>query len=292
VLEISSFQLDGMFDFRADIAILTNITPDHLDRYDNDFEKYIASKFRIIRNQRSNDAFVYFADDPVIARWMETHDMVPACYPFTLTSVRQANGAWVEDDQIKIALNQNIFNMYLEKLALQGKHNTSNSMAAAIAAMLMDVRKESLRESLSDFQNVEHRLEFVAKVHGIEFINDSKATNVNSAWYALECQNKPVIWIAGGIDKGNDYSVLKPLVRAKVKGLVCLGTDNSKLIEGFSGEIKDIKETTSMTEAVKEAYLMAGDGDVVLLSPACASFDLFQNYEDRGRQFKNAVREL
>jgi UDP-N-acetylmuramoylalanine--D-glutamate ligase len=292
VLEISSFQLDGMFRFRADIAILTNITPDHLDRYDYDFGKYTASKFRILQNQRPEDAFIYCADDPATTEWLRHHPATARCYPYTITMGPLEDGAWVENNEMIIKIHQNKFNMYLEKLALQGKHNTSNSMAAGIAAVLMKVRKESLRESLADFQNVDHRLEFVAKVHGVEFVNDSKATNVNSAWYALECQNRPVIWIAGGIDKGNDYEILKPLISSKVKGMVFLGKDNSMLMGAFSGLNKQVVEVTTMTAAVREAYHMANDGDVVLLSPACASFDLFENYEDRGRQFKSAVREL
>jgi UDP-N-acetylmuramoylalanine--D-glutamate ligase len=292
VLEISSFQLDGMFSFRADIGILTNITPDHLDRYDYDFGKYIDSKMRILQNQRPEDSFIYFADDPVISEWLEKHGAPSVCYPFTLEGGPIDNGAWVENEKISIQINQNRFDMYLEKLALQGRHNTCNSMAAGIAAMLMKVRKESLRESLADFQNVEHRLEFVARVHGVEFINDSKATNVNSTWYALECQTRPVIWIAGGVDKGNDYSSLHVLVKDKVKGLVCLGTDNTKLLDAFGKELPYVAESRTMIDAVKQAYMMASDGDVVLLSPACASFDLFNNYEDRGRQFKSAVREL
>lgn len=292
VLEISSFQLDGMFRFRADIAILTNITPDHLDRYDYDFGKYTASKFRILQNQRPEDAFIYCADDPATSEWLQHHPATARCYPYTINQGPLEDGAWVDNHEMIIKIHQNKFNMYLEKLALQGKHNTSNSMAAGIAAVLMKVRKESLRESLADFQNVDHRLEFVARVHGVEFINDSKATNVNSAWYALECQNRPVIWIAGGIDKGNDYEILKPLISGKVKGMVFLGKDNSMLKNAFSGLKKQIVEATTMTAAVREAYHMANDGDVVLLSPACASFDLFENYEDRGRQFKSAVREL
>jgi UDP-N-acetylmuramoylalanine--D-glutamate ligase len=292
VLEISSFQLDNMYEFKADIAILTNITPDHLDRYDYDFSKYADSKFRILQNQGSDDAFIYFRDDPVINAWMAQHEIVARLYPFTLTPTPPEEGAWVEDQQIIIRNHQTRFNMFLEKLALQGKHNVCNSMAAGIAAQLMSVRDETLRESLANFENVEHRLEFVARVRGIEFINDSKATNVNSAWYALECQNRPVVWIAGGIDKGNDYQELMPLIREKVKGLVCLGTDNHKLLEAFGQLVPQVSEANTMLDAVKMAYLMATDGDVVLLSPACASFDLFQNYEDRGRKFKNAVREL
>lgn len=292
ILEISSFQLDGMFNFKSDISILTNITPDHLDRYDNNFDNYIDSKFRIIRNQTKNDAFIYSADDPVIKEWIKTHDIVPSTYHYTLKNKPMKNGAWLDGKTIKIEINQNRFDMYLEKLALQGKHNTGNSMAAGIAAMLMKVRKESLRESLADFQNVEHRLEFVANVHGITFINDSKATNVNAAWFALECQNRPVIWIAGGIDKGNDYETIKPLIKEKVKAIVCLGKDNSKIVNAFSQEIKEIVETASANDAVKAAYSLADTGDIILLSPACASFDLFKNYEDRGDQFKKAVKEL
>ncbi len=292
VLEISSFQLDGMYRFRADISILTNITPDHLDRYNQDFNRYIASKFRILQNQGPGDAFIYFVDDPVIQQWMRQNPVVPRCYPFTLGNQPRPDGAWLDDEKMMLKINQNSFHMYLEKLALQGRHNVCNSMAASIASMLMQVKDESLRESLADFQNVEHRLEFVASVHGIEFINDSKATNVNSAWYALECQNRPVIWIAGGIDKGNDYQILRPMVKSKVKSIICLGKDNGSLFKAFTEDVNDISETTSITEAVRRAYLKARDGDVVLLSPACASFDLFENYEDRGRQFKAAVREL
>lgn len=292
VLEISSFQLDNMYDFKAEIAILTNITPDHLDRYDYSFEKYTASKFRILQNQGPEDAFIYFLDDPVIAAWLTDHQVAATCFPFTLTDMPQENGAWLSEGKLFTRIHKNPWNMFLEKLALQGRHNACNSMAAGIAAQLMSVRSETLRDSLSDFQNVEHRLEYVARVHGIEFINDSKATNVNSTWYALECQSRPVIWIAGGTDKGNDYSELLPLVNSKVKGLVCLGIDNSKLQAAFAGVVPVITEATTMMEAVKKAYLMADEGDVVLLSPACASFDLFENYEDRGRKFKNAVREL
>lgn len=292
VLEISSFQLDGMFSFRANVAILTNITPDHLDRYDYDFEKYAASKFRILRNQQPGDAFVYCADDPETVSRLDLYPTLAQHFPYTIQNTPLPAGAWLDGQEITIQTTQNTFKMYLEKLALQGRHNTSNSMAAGIAAMLMEVRNEQLRESLSDFQSVEHRLEFVARVHGVEFVNDSKATNVNAAWYALECQTRPVIWIAGGVDKGNDYSTLLPLVHQKVKGLVCLGVDNEPLLDSFGEHLMRIAEATSMTDAVKAAYAMADDGDVVLLSPACASFDLFKNYEDRGRRFKMAVREL
>jgi len=292
VLEISSFQLDGMFRFRANIAILTNITPDHLDRYGYDFSKYVASKFRILQNQTSDDAFIYSADDPATTEGLNLFSTPARMLPFTLSETPSEGGGWVSGDHFVIKNNQNIFTMYLEKLALQGKHNISNSMAAGIAAMLMNVRDEQLRESLADFQQVEHRLEVVARVHGVEFINDSKATNVNATWYALECQTRPVIWIAGGIDKGNDYSMLYDLAGDKVKGLICLGVDNAPLVANFARWVPAIAETRSMMDAVKAAYAMADDGDVVLLSPACASFDLFDNFEDRGRQFKQAVREL
>jgi UDP-N-acetylmuramoylalanine--D-glutamate ligase len=292
VLEISSFQLDGMFRFRANVAILTNITPDHLDRYGYDFSRYVASKFRILQNQTEEDAFIYSADDPATVEGLQRFASPARMLPFTLRDCPAESGAWVSDYQFAIRNHQNIFTMYLEKLALQGKHNISNSMAAGIAAMLMNVRDEQLRESLADFQQVEHRLEVVARVHGVEFINDSKATNVNATWYALECQTRPVIWIAGGIDKGNDYSMLYELAGDKVKGLVCLGVDNAPLVANFSSWVPAIAEARSMIDAVKAAYAMADDGDVVLLSPSCASFDLFDNYEDRGRQFKQAVREL
>jgi len=292
VLEISSFQLDGMFEFRANIAILTNITPDHLDRYNYDFEQYAASKFRILQNQQPGDAFIYCADDPETVSRLGMYPTPARYYPYSLQNSPAPCGAWVSGEEVLIQTTQNTFTMYLEKLALQGKHNTSNSMAAGIAALLMEVRNEHLRDSLSDFQTVEHRLEFVARVHGVEFINDSKATNVNAAWYALECQTRPVIWIAGGVDKGNEYGTLLPLVQQKVKGMVCLGVDNEPLLDSFGEHLMRIAEATTMTDAVKAAYAMADDGDVVLLSPACASFDLFKNYEDRGRQFKLAVREL
>ena len=292
VLEISSFQLDGMFRFRANIAILTNITPDHLDRYDHDFMRYVASKFRILQNQTKDDVFIFSADDPATAKGLQLFSTPGRMLPFSLQEETASSGAWVSKDQMIIKNKQNIFTMYLEKLALQGKHNICNSMAAGIAAMVMNVRNEQLRESLSDFQHIEHRLESVASVHGVEFINDSKATNVNATWYALECQTRPVIWIAGGIDKGNDYSMLHSLAADKVKGLVCLGVDNAPLLSNFGGVVPTVIEVQSMMDAVKAAYALSDDGDVVLLSPACASFDLFENYEDRGVQFKHAVREL
>lgn len=292
VLEISSFQLDGMFSFRADIAVLLNITPDHLDRYGNVFNNYADSKFRIIQNQKSSDAFIYCADDPVISKLIENKTIVAKKYPFTLKESIEQNGAYVRTNELVIQTNANKIRMTIEQLALQGRHNIYNSMAAGIGASLIGLRKETIKQCLSDFQNLEHRLEFVANVHGIAFINDSKATNVNSTWWALESTNKPVIWIAGGTDKGNDYSILHELVKTKVKAMVCLGIDNSRIYSAFAGVVGTIVETRSAAEAVIAAYRLAEPGDTVLLSPACASFDLFENYEDRGRQFKQAVKQL
>lgn len=291
VLEISSFQLDGMFRFRPHIAILTNITPDHLDRYGT-FDRYVASKMRITQNQQPGDAFIYFADDPVIQREIARRSFPQRLFPYGEKRPSQGEGAWIENNEIIININNDIMSSTIENLALQGRHNVYNSMASAIAARLAEVRKMRIKESLSDFQNVEHRLEFVATVHGIDFINDSKATNVNSTWYALESMTKPVIWIAGGKDKGNDYTMLADLVRQKVKAIVCLGVDNTKLKTFFTGMVPTIVETTSAEEAVQAAYRLGQKGDVVLLSPACASFDLFENYEDRGNQFKKAVKNL
>jgi UDP-N-acetylmuramoylalanine--D-glutamate ligase len=291
VIELSSFQLDDMYDFKADVAVLMNITPDHLDRYDYRMENYVDSKFRIIRNQTENDWFIYCADDPVIMEELKKRQPMSRCIPFSLNAV-PAEGAGIQNDTLCINLNQNQFSMSILDLALQGKHNAYNSMAAAISGMVLEIRNERIRESLTDFQGVEHRLERFLKVHGIEFINDSKATNVNSTWYALESMTHPVVWIAGGIDKGNDYTMLVDLVREKVKAIVCLGVDNSKIHKAFDGIVRNIVDTISMAEAVKSAYYLARNGDIVLLSPACASFDLFENYEDRGRQFKQEVRNL
>lgn len=291
VIEISSFQLDGMFDFRAEIAILMNITPDHLDRYNNDFQQYINSKLRIINNQTSNDQFIYCADDDVIRNEIEKRNIKSEQLPFSLTK-QQKQGAFTDKKKLNLKYKNQTFDMNIYELALQGKHNTYNSMAAGIAAQVLSIRKEVIRESLSDFKGVEHRLELVVRVHGIDFINDSKATNVNSTWYALETMTKKTVWIVGGIDKGNDYSMLVDLVKEKVKAIVCLGDNNSKFFKYFGEFVETIKETGSMVEAVKEAYKIAKKGDYVLLSPACASFDLFENYEDRGHQFKTAVRNL
>lgn len=292
VLEISSFQLDNMYDFKADIAVITNVTPDHLDRYNYRFENYLQSKFRILQNQGSQDAFIYCLDDD--ATWNEVQKRhIPAQnYPFTSSDQPLVQGAYTKDNQLIIHTYKDKFNMTLEELALQGRHNLYNSMAAGIAARLVEIRKESIRQSLSDFQNIEHRLEYAGKVHGVEFINDSKATNVNSTWYALESIHKPIIWIAGGIDKGNDYVKLTELVADKVKAIICLGSDNSKLIEAFGNVVGVMYESRSAEQAVLQAYALGKPGDVVLLSPACASFDLFENYEDRGNQFKKAVRSL
>ena len=291
VLEISSFQLDGMYDFRADVAILMNITPDHLDRYNYNMQNYINSKFRIIQNQTQNDWFIACTDDEVTRNELQKRNIIPAVIPFGVGEP-PATGAGIKDNQLIINLQQNQFSMSILDLALQGKHNTYNSMAAGIASMIFEIRNEQLRESLSSFTGVEHRLEHFLKVHGIEFVNDSKATNVNSTWYALESIRKPIVWIAGGVDKGNDYSMLKALAKEKVKALVCLGKDNNKLHEAFKGVIKNIVDASSMDDAVKTAYYLARNGDTVLLSPACASFDLFENYEDRGNQFKQRVRKL
>lgn len=292
VLEISSFQLDGMFDFKADIAVLMNITPDHLDRYDNNFQNYVDSKFRIIQNQTQADAFIYCYDDPVIAKELAKRDIDSKKYPFSIFQKIHGQGAYLDDKNICINIKPNYFNMTLENLALQGKHNIYNSMAAGVVGRLLDIRKNLIKESLSDFQNVEHRLEFVARIHGVDFINDSKATNVNSTWYALESMSKPTIWIAGGIDKGNDYSLLKDLVGNKVKSIICIGKDNQKLIDAFQEVVEFIIEASSMDEAVKYGLNMASGEDTVLLSPACASFDHFENFEERGDKFKKAVAGL
>jgi UDP-N-acetylmuramoylalanine--D-glutamate ligase len=291
VIELSSFQLDGMYDFRAEMAILMNITPDHLDRYNYEMQNYVDSKMRVIRNQNADDVFIWCADDPVTLREVEKRTISSRSLPFSIDRC-EGMAACVENDNLILDITQKSSLMTIHDLALKGRHNTYNSMAAAIAGKVLNIRKETIRESLTDFQGVEHRLESVIMVAGINFINDSKATNVNSTWYALECMKSEVIWIAGGIDKGNDYSELSAVVKEKVKAIVCLGKDNHKIIEAFGGMVPTIVETTSMEEAVRSAYYLAHKGDTVLLSPACASFDLFNNYEDRGRQFKLAVRNL
>jgi UDP-N-acetylmuramoylalanine--D-glutamate ligase len=291
VIELSSFQLDGMFDFRADVAILMNITPDHLDRYGYDMNRYIQSKFRISQNQSVQDFFIYCFDDEIIKANMDRIKGDAKKLSFSLDTVDN-QAAYVKQDIVNFNINKEHFTMSIHDLALKGKHNAYNSMAAGIAGQVLNIRKEMIRESLSDFQGVEHRLEPVIKVHGIQFINDSKATNVNSSWYALESMTENVIWIAGGIDKGNDYRILKDLVKRKVKAIICLGKENSKLHKAFAECTESIVDTHSMEEAVRTAYYLGKKGDTVLLSPACASFDLFENYEDRGRQFKQAVRAL
>lgn len=291
VIEISSFQLDGMFKSKLDIAILLNITPDHLDRYNYDFDLYRASKFRISQNQTEQDAFIFCADDEAITGFPEFEKIQAQKLPFTLK--KGTRGAWIENKQIQIqtqTTKQTI--MGIHELGLQGKHNLQNSMAAAIASRVLDIKKEVVRDSLMDFQNIEHRLEHVAMVHGIEFINDSKATNVNSTWYALESMNKSLVWIVGGVDKGNDYTELMDLVKAKVHTVICLGTDNRKLHETFDGIVENVVDAASAEEAVALGYRFAKKDQAVLLSPACASFDLFENYEERGNQFKAAVRAL
>ena len=291
VIELSSFQLDGMYDFKADVAVLLNITPDHLDRYEYQMQNYVDSKFRIVQNLTGTDYFIYRADDPVIQEELKKRTIRAVCLPFQWGEP-VGNGAGIKGNNLIINREKNTFSMSIFDLSLQGKHNSYNSMAAGLAASVVNIRDEKIRESLSDFKGVEHRLEKFLKVHGIEFINDSKATNVNSTWYALESMTRPVVWIAGGKDKGNDYNSLMELVKSKVKAIVCLGVDNRKLVASFEGLVPEIVETHSMTDAVRSAYYLAKDDDIVLLSPACASFDLFDNYEDRGRKFKEAVREL
>ena len=291
VLELSSFQLDGIDNFKPHIAIITNITADHLDRYEYDVDKYIASKFRITENQTANDFLIYDADDEAIKNWLKKNKTKAKLLPFSIKSELEF-GAFLKEDKIIININTEEFTMSISKLTLQGKHNIKNVMAATMASQLLKVRKQSVKESLLNFEGAEHRLEYVQKVSGVEFINDSKATNVNATFYALECMDKATIWIVGGVDKGNDYSDLLPLVREKVKSIVCLGLENQKIIETFGNVVDIIVETAGAEEAVKVSKKLAQKGDAVLLSPACASFDLFENYEDRGRQFKKAVRSL
>lgn len=291
VLEVSSFQLDGTVSFKPHIAVLTNITPDHLDRYDYQFEKYIASKFLIIKNQTAADYFIYDADDEVIEQHLKTTPIQSKLLPFSLTKVIE-NGAYYNNNEIIITIDNNKIIMPTNNLALEGKHNIKNAMAASTVAHLLRIRKQTIRESLENFQGVEHRLEHVLKINKVNYINDSKATNVNATYYALESMEAPTVWIVGGEDKGNNYEELFPFVNEKVKAIICLGVDNEKLLQSFSSMVDIIVETQFMSEAVKIAYKIAQAGDSVLLSPACASFDLFENYEDRGRQFKDAVRKL
>ncbi|MBM3453861.1 MAG: UDP-N-acetylmuramoyl-L-alanine--D-glutamate ligase [Bacteroidetes bacterium] len=290
VIELSSFQLDDMFNFKADIGILTNITPDHLDRYAYEMQRYVDAKFRILNNQTHEDWFIYNFDDPVIKTEISRRKLSMKTAPFSLKEEIKPGG-YANTKQLTINIKDQ-FTMSIHDLALKGKHNTQNSLAAGIAARILEIRKDVVRESLEDFVNVEHRLEFVAKVNGIEFINDSKATNINSTWFALESMEKPVIWIVGGVDKGNNYDELMDLVKDKVKVIICLGKENQKIIDAFSSIVDKIVEVNSAVEAVAHAYRLAKKEETVLLSPACASFDLFENYEDRGNQFKQAVRML
>lgn len=295
VLELSSFQLDDMFDFKAEIAILTNITPDHLDRYEYVFQNYVNSKFRILQNQTENDYFIFCADDPVISGEIAKRKIKAQLFPYTIHDKLPfgERGAFTHGDSFTIHINQNnTLTMKMTELALNGKHNLANSMAAGVASRILELRKETVRESLENFENVEHRLEFVSKVNGVTFINDSKATNVNSTWYALESMKTPTIWIAGGQDKGNDYNDLNEMVKNKVKAIICLTKDSVKIRKSFSKLVDTIVDVETADQAVRVSYDLAREGDTVLLSPACASFDLFENYEDRGRQFKAAVRKL
>jgi UDP-N-acetylmuramoylalanine--D-glutamate ligase len=291
VVEVSSFQLDRLITFKPDVAVLLNITPDHLDRYDYELQNYINSKMSITKNQTPNEVFVYCADDEIVANAIKNRLGNAKLMPFSLKAF-DGEGAYIENEKIKILTNDKIFEMPINDLALKGNHNAYNSMASGIAARVLELRKQVVRESMSDFENIEHRLEFVGKVHGVTFINDSKATNVNAAWYALESVAAPVVWIVGGVDKGNDYTSLKPLVNEKVSAIVCLGKDNAKIKAEFAKEVDTIVEAMSAEEAVQYAFQLAEKNGTVLLAPACASFDLFQNYEDRGHQFKNAVRAL
>jgi len=291
VVEISSFQLDDIKTFRPDIAILTNITEDHLDRYDYLFENYINSKFRIAMNQQKDDHFIYCADDEVTMKYLNKFNIQSNQLPISMKR-ELPNGAFIKDGDMYIRTGEEFTNMSVFDFALKGKHNQYNTMAACVAATTLDIRKEKIRDAVNNFQSLEHRMEHVATIRGVEFINDSKATNVNSTWYALESMTKPTILILGGVDKGNDYSLIEELVKEKVKAIICLGTDNRKIHEAFGNIVSTIVNTSTAAEAVHAAFHFATKGEVVLLSPACASFDLFKNYEDRGNQFKQVVKEL
>lgn len=291
VLEISSFQLDDIETFRPNVAVLTNITPDHLDRYNYELQNYVTSKFNITKYQQECDVFIYCSDDEItmenLSRYPTKAKMIPFSYDKEV-----AEGAYVKENEIQFNINKTQFNMSIQELGVKGRHNVYNSMAAGIVGSVYGLRKEEIRKSLADFKSLEHRLESVAKVRGIEFINDSKATNVNSTWFALESMSKEIIWIAGGVDKGNDYKVLEPLVKGKVKAMICLGVDNTKLHSAFGKLVDVVVNVHSMRDAVRMAYQLGKSGDAVLLSPACASFDLFENYEDRGKKFKDCVYQL
>ncbi len=291
VIEVSSFQLDDIQSFRPDIAILLNITEDHLDRYNYQFENYIKSKFRIIENQTEKDCFIYCIDDEVIVKQLELLTTHTNLLPFSMKQELK-KGGYIKNEQMMLKIQEERVTMSIYDFALKGKHNAYNTMAASIAATTLGIRKEKIREAVSNFHSLEHRMEFVATVKGVDFINDSKATNVNSTWYALESMQKPTVLILGGVDKGNDYELVADLVKEKVKAIICMGTDNSKLMEFFKGKVDQIIEVDSAKKAVNASFKLAEKGDVVLLSPACASFDLFKNYEDRGHQFKESVKEL
>ena len=291
VLELSSFQLDGIINYKPHIAILANISPDHLDRYEYKYENYIASKFRITMNQTADDYFIYDADDEAIGNWLKQNKTNAQLIPFSITQTFK-KGAYLKDNKMEVIINEEEFIMETEYIALEGKHNMKNAMAATSVAQLMKIRKETIRASLSNFQGVEHRLEKVLKIQNVQYINDSKATNVNATFFALDSMTGPTVWIVGGVDKGNDYSELMSLVHEKVKAIVCLGVDNKKIIDSFGNVVDVMIEVDSMNDAVKMAQRLAEKGDTVLLSPACASFDLFENYEDRGKQFKRAVQNL
>jgi UDP-N-acetylmuramoylalanine--D-glutamate ligase len=291
VIELSSFQLDGIVNYKPDIAIITNISPDHLDRYDYKYQNYIEAKFRITMNQTEEDFLIYDAGDEAILEWLKNNKVKAQLIPFSLTD-EFTQGAYIKNNKMEVKINQEEFTMETEYIALEGKHNLKNAMAAASTAKILQIRKETIRESMSNFQGVEHRLEKVLKIQNVQYINDSKATNVNSVFFALESMNTPTVWIVGGVDKGNDYNELMPLVREKVKAIVCLGVDNKKIIDTFGNVVDIMVEVSSMTEAVRMSQRLSEKGDTVLLSPACASFDLFESYEDRGRQFKQAVKNL
>ncbi|MNX40026.1 UDP-N-acetylmuramoylalanine--D-glutamate ligase [compost metagenome] len=291
VLELSSFQLDGIIDYKPHIAIITNISPDHLDRYDYNYQNYIDSKFRVTMNQTEDDYLIYDADDEAIAEWLKNNKTKAKLIPFSLKETF-SEGAYIKDNKMEVKINQEELTMETEHIALEGKHNMKNAMAATSVAKLMQIRNATIRESLSNFQGVEHRLEKVLKIQNVQYINDSKATNVNATFFALDSMNTPTVWIVGGVDKGNDYNELMSLVREKVKAIICLGVDNRKIIDVFGNVVDIMVEVTDMNDAVRMAQRLTEKGDTVLLSPACASFDLFENYEDRGRQFKQAVHNL
>lgn len=292
VLELSSFQLDGIINYKPHIAIITNISPDHLDRYNYDYNLYIDSKFRITKNQTEADYLIYDNEDEAIQNWLKNKTIKANKIPFSLVSKPENDGAFLEENNMNTTIKKDTFTMPINELALEGKHNIKNAMAATAVAQLLNIRKQTIRESLTNFQGAEHRLEKVLKIQGVQYINDSKATNVNSVFYALDSMTTPTVWIVGGVDKGNDYDELMPLVREKVKAIICLGVDNTKISNAFNNVVDVMIETTSMSEAVQIAQRLAEKGDAVLLSPACASFDLFENYEDRGNQFKKAIYNL